>query len=471
MALGKAKSAGKSRKTHALQCAAHGWPVLPLHGIVNGNCKCASGESCSHAGKHPRTTKGVHNATRDTKRIKSWFNKWPDCNFGVATGEGMFVLDIDRKIGRKSLDALQAEHGVLPRTVTVKTGKGRHLYFRCEGVRVGNSAGHLGKGLDVRGVGGYVVGAGSVHRSGKIYQYIEGRALGEIKLAHAPQWLLDKICSSKISRSTNDAPTVSPIPAAKLARAHGYADAARSRELDRLRKAPKHQRNETLNRAACKLGQFLPYGLVDQAAVTSELARVAAEIGLDDQEIGPTIRSGMTAGSQYPRRLPFLKSDDRVRTVDPPTTSGAKLTAELAKLGETDSDNAQRFARRFGSKVIYTPGQGWLVYDGKRWRRDDLLQVTELAKKTARRIADESRHLHDNDARAARSKFSAQSLGKGALDRMLDLAKSLVGVQDKWLDADPWLLNVENGTVDLRTGAFLDMIRTSGVMVCSVSAK
>jgi putative DNA primase/helicase len=160
----------------------------------------------------------------------------------------------------------------------------------------------------------------------------------------------------------------------------------------------------------------------------------------------------MKAGSQYPRPLPFLKSDDRVRTADPPTTPGAKLTAELAKLGETDTDNAERFARRFGGKVIYTRGQGWLVHDGKRWRRDDLLQVTELAKKTARRIATESRHLRDNAARAARSKFSVHSLSKGALDRMLDLAKSLVGVEDKWLDADHWLLNVENGTIDLRTG-------------------
>ena len=35
---------------------------------------------------------------------------------------------------------------------------------------------------------------------------------------------------------------------------------------------------------------------------------------------------------------------------------------------------------------------------------------------------------------------------------MLDLAKSLVGVEDNRLDADPWLLNVENGTIDLRTG-------------------
>ena len=186
--------------------------------------------------------------------------------------------------------------------------------------------------------------------------------------------------------------------------------------------------------------------------VTTDLARAAAEIGLDDHEIGPTITSGLNAGSQYPRRLPFLKSHDRIRTVEPSKKSDDDLAAELATLGETDSDNAERFARRFGGKAIHTPGRGWLVYDGKRWRRDDLLQVTELAKETARLIADEAQHLDQDAARAARSKFSAQSLAKGSLDRMLDLAKSLLAVEDHRLDADPWLFNVENGTIDLRTG-------------------
>jgi putative DNA primase/helicase len=194
--------------------------------------------------------------------------------------------------------------------------------------------------------------------------------------------------------------------------------------------------------AAFKLGQFLPYGLLEAAAVTSELARVATDIGLDDHEIGPTIQSGLNAGTQHPRRLPFLKADDCVRIAEPPKTSDAELTAELAKLGETDTDNSQRFARRFGAKAIHTPGRGWLVYDGKCWRPDNLLQVTELAKETARRIVDEAQHLENDAARAARSKFALQSLSKGALDRMLDLAKSLVGVEDDRLDADHWLLNV-----------------------------
>ena len=147
-----------------------------------------------------------------------------------------------------------------------------------------------------------------------------------------------------------------------------------------------------------------------------------------------------------------MKSRDRIRTAEPPQKSNDDLAAELATLGETDTDNAQRFARRFGGKAIHTPGRGWLVYDGKRWRPDNVLRVTELAKQTARRIADEAQHLENDAARAARSQFATLSLGKGGLDRMLDLAKSLLAVEDDRLDADPWLLNVENGTIDLRVG-------------------
>ena len=103
---------------------------------------------------------------------------------------------------------------------------------------------------------------------------------------------------------------------------------------------------------------------------------------------------------QRPRRLPFLKSNDRILSVEPPMKSDDELATQLARLGETDTDNTQRFATRFGARVLNTPGRGWLVYDGKRWREDDIGQVVELAKQTARLIADELEHLESDTARA-----------------------------------------------------------------------
>jgi putative DNA primase/helicase len=42
------------------------------------------------------------------------------------------------------------------------------------------------------------------------------------------------------------------------------------------------------------------------------------------------------------------------------------------------------------------------------------------------------------------------------LDAMVSLARSMLTVQPEELDSDPWLLNVENGTLDLRTGQLLE---------------
>ena len=240
MGFGTSKTRHKSRKAPALRYAARGWPVLPLYPVKEGVCACARGESCPHPGKHPRTPNGVHNATTNRKRIKAWLEKWPKANVEIATGRhsGIFVLDVDGKVGKASLKALQDEYGRLPKTITVETGNGRHLYFRCDGARVRNSAGRLGKGIDVRGDGGYVVAAGSVHSSGAKYRYRDGGGLGEIEVASAPKWLIDLVLATKTTDRVKTEPTTHQIPAADVDRVRAYMDAARRRELDRLEKRP-----------------------------------------------------------------------------------------------------------------------------------------------------------------------------------------------------------------------------------------
>jgi len=420
-----------------LKFASKGMPILPV---------------VPH-GKKPMVPGGVYAATTDKTELKQYFQRHPDANYGVATGQvsGILVVDVDGETGRNTLSGLKAKYGELPKTVTVRTDNGRHYYFRSGGVAVRNSAGRLGEGLDFRGDGGYVVGPGSVHASGVKYQFVDGRALGEVDFAKAPKWLLDA-AKAPGDKAEADIECTQPLPLAKVERASAYAGAALRRELDRLAKAPKHQRNNTLNICAFKLGQLLPYGILSKGAVTDDLLRVALRIDLDDSEIRPTIASGLAAGQQFPRRLPFLKADRQVATADLPGTASGELTKDLSKLGETDTDNAQRFAARFGHTVIYTPGRGWLVFDGRRWRPDDTHRCTELAKETARLIAEEPQYLDSDQGRASRAKFAQASLSKGALDRMIDLAESLVCAEDKSLDADLWFLNTETGTIDLRTG-------------------
>src|SRR5262249_56754468 len=99
------------------------------------------------------------------ERISRWWEALPDLSIGIATGtvSGIFVLDIDGEDGEGSLLKLEGEHGALPPTVEVITGKGRHCYFRTGKRKISNSVGQLGVGLDVRGDGGDVFGAPPVH--------------------------------------------------------------------------------------------------------------------------------------------------------------------------------------------------------------------------------------------------------------------------------------------------------------------
>lgn len=140
-------------------------------------------------GKRPALSAWQKKATRDPEHIRRW---WTDpvtgweraMNYGVT---GAIILDTDRKNGVdgvQTLDDLIARNGPLPPTLRVQTPSGgEHLYFK-EDATVHNSAGRLGPGLDIRGVGGYVVGPGSTI-DGKAYRL----AGGVTTLAKCPEWL------------------------------------------------------------------------------------------------------------------------------------------------------------------------------------------------------------------------------------------------------------------------------------------
>ena len=148
---------------HAIRYAEMGWAVLPLHSIQKNQCTCNK-KHCYSPGKHPITYNGLKSATTDKDTIKTWFKQWKNANLGIATGtiSGISVLDIDpRHGGEDSLDELSIKYGKLPQTVEAITqSKGRHIIFQHEeGFRT--TAGKLGRGIDTRGDGGYIVAAPS----------------------------------------------------------------------------------------------------------------------------------------------------------------------------------------------------------------------------------------------------------------------------------------------------------------------
>lgn len=199
----------QSMLEHALQFARWAWPVAPAHSIANGYCTCGDRE-CSSPGKHPRTEHGFEDASLEDGKIRGWWARWPDANILVRTGvvgdRCLVVLDVDpRHGGNEALEELLEEHGPLPKTLVARTGSGGQHWFFWSRTIVGSSANRVGRGLDVRGEGGYVIGVGSRHISGESYSWQVGP--DEAILEEAPEWFVKRAVKGQRKRDQTAPPS------------------------------------------------------------------------------------------------------------------------------------------------------------------------------------------------------------------------------------------------------------------------
>lgn len=123
----------------------------------------------------------------------------------------------------------------------------------------------------------------------------------------------------------------------------------------------------------------------------------------------------------------------------------------------TDSGNAELFASLYGDQLRYDHRRNrWLLWTGHWWKPDIDQEVLRLAKETTRRRYQVAPGLFDDpDELKAEAKWAISSESRMRLDAVLALAQAERPIADSgegW-DADPWLLGVANGVVDLRTGA------------------
>ena len=177
----------------ALLAGGRGWLTFPVHSVgEDGTCSCRN-QDCAQTGKHPMTPRGFKDATIDEATIRTWWRKHPNANIGIATGSqsGLLVLDIDPEHGGlTSLNEFEDENGLLPDGPQVQTGRrGFHIYFVHPGGNVKSKIGVI-PGIDVRADGAYVVGSGSIHKSGRPYSWVDGKTPEEIALPDLPEAFL-----------------------------------------------------------------------------------------------------------------------------------------------------------------------------------------------------------------------------------------------------------------------------------------
>jgi Bifunctional DNA primase/polymerase, N-terminal len=188
---------------HAVYYAGLGWYVFPA----------PAGEKKSH--KSAEHSDGRNwGMTTDADEIRRDFKRWPSANIGIVTGEvsGIFVVETDTAAGHgegtdgaAALAILEAKHGRLPSTrMAISPSGSVHRYFAHPGNKVWSRSGDIAPGVDCKGDGGMVVAPPSIMparaatadkpaKPGGAYRW-----LNDLRIAPAPQWLLDIVCAETV---------------------------------------------------------------------------------------------------------------------------------------------------------------------------------------------------------------------------------------------------------------------------------
>jgi putative DNA primase/helicase len=142
---------------------------------------------------------------------------------------------------------------------------------------------------------------------------------------------------------------------------------------------------------------------------------------------------------------------------DRPRPDAGAAMAGVDGFRYTDAGHADRLLHRHGHEVRFVPlWRRWLAYDGTRWRLDHSDTVVahlaaEIGAQLVARVPEvygEPSKLNPLLAAVRR----AESAAGVAATLTMAASKPGIAIDHEVLDADPWLLNVANGTIDLRTG-------------------
>ena len=176
----------------ALAYARKGWRVLPLHSVtIAGFCTCKHVD-CTYAGQHPRIPYTVKDATTNFQTITQWWQDYPDANIGIATGEGLLVLNVDPTQGG-SIEKLK-EFFAIPETTLARSGDGNwQLYFSYNrALHLCNTKNKIGVGIESKADGSYVIAPPSLCRA-----HVRAVFLNELEPVNIPPLLLPPILQTQ----------------------------------------------------------------------------------------------------------------------------------------------------------------------------------------------------------------------------------------------------------------------------------
>ena len=277
---------------------------------------------------HPRTKVPAvldweHRATRDVEQVRRWWRQ-RDWSIGIAAGPSdLLVIDLDpgqgatthRRRPSPKADRFAGQTEVHGRDVLVQlaAGQGRsllddaftytvatpsggwHLYFRqpaALGLR--NSRGRLGRHIDTRGHGGYVLAAGSRGPGRSTYRVARTAPIAEL-----PEWIATAL-TPPARHTVNGSVAVADVSA--------YVRAVVAGECDNVAAAPEGHRHEILLRAARRLGHWVGGDALSHRTAHTALTDAAQHFigiaGYTARQVDRDITDGLEYGARLPRTTP-----------------------------------------------------------------------------------------------------------------------------------------------------------------------
>lgn len=242
-------------------------------------------------------------------------------------------------------------------------------------------------------------------------------------------------------------------------------------------------------RAACVLCVGFDLGELDALALLREFNQ-RCQPPWTERELGHKVADALKADGERghllrPRSIPVsidldnpppgiaIDGYDDVQEYTPepisapsePAASSARTTRNLTDLG-----NAERLRDQHGQDIRYvTSWRTWIIWDGSRWAIDMTDRIRTMAAATVRGIYREVAAESDAAKRKALAAWAKQSESAARIQAMITLAGALpkMAIAPAELDAQPWLLNCANGTIDLQTGALRPANRADLITKCT----
>lgn len=394
-----------------------------------------------------------------THTVPALLEAWPEgTGIGLLTEpSGLVVVDLDVKSRDKQgnlVDGVSSWATLLQRLglpnfaaqETTPSG-GQHVYFYADDAYPIKTSVSKDQGIDVRGIGGFIVAAptpGYVHTAGITAENFPDHI-------HVMPELLKQYFSKGDTAPGHTTPH-------KAARAQAFSEnpeGAARQAVEKFRKGDgphgelgQGNRNVALHFVACRLWELdaISPGIADEHY--DEVVDILNNVPGDPMDADEILKTWQSA---------------RRNAEDAPLVTVLPVQDPMPS---TDLGNAKRLRNYLdakGTPAHFTPESGYLLWDGRRWHRDSL----HVVRTAAQHVADELYHyalLEDERAKAAedagmlaRAKglksWAHYTQSSNGLTAMLTQFQYLPGVSVSLADFDtsPELLNVRNGTVDLRT--------------------